>query len=494
MIVLVPMAGKSPHFSADDYAYPKPLIEIVGKPMIAWAIENLDSIGPDLKFVFLVNGPEARTYSYEHIFDLTTNGRSKTIFLKGETGGALCTCLMAIDEVDPSEPMIIANYDQIIDADMAGLIRRLEMEKADAGVVTFESVHPRWSYVALEDGIVTRASEKEVISKNAIAGIYYYRTAATFFEAAQKALRHGAASHGRYYVSASLNEVILDGGRVLPVPIAKTAYHSFYAPRNIESFELSMDARQKASQERQLNIIIPAAGEGSRFAEAGYPVPKPFIDVAGEMMIQRVLNNLPISGSQPTLNLRREHMKALPQAVETLVSRGVGIVPVDALTEGTACTVLLAREHFDNDQPLLIANSDQLVDADLAPFIADCLKRGLDGSILVFRDDTRNPKWSFAQTDSIGRVVRVAEKVPISDLATVGIYLFRRGRDFVSAAADMIANNDRVNGEFYTCPVYNYMIRSGLNIGVYEIPQSAMHGIGTPPDLDAYLDLIGAPR
>ncbi len=180
------------------------------------------------------------------------------------------------------------------------------------------------------------------------------------------------------------------------------------------------------------------------------------------------------------------------QAVEKLLSRGVEIVPVEALTEGTACTVLLAREHFDSDQPLLIANSDQLVDVDLNLFVADCLKRGLDGSILVFRDETRNPKWSFAQTDTIGRVVRVAEKVPISDLATVGIYLFRRGRDFVSAAADMIANNDRVNGEFYTCPVYNYMIRSGFNVGVYEIPQSAMHGIGTPQDLGAYLDQIGA--
>ena len=128
---------------------------------------------------------------------------------------------------------------------------------------------------------MTRASEKEVISKNAIAGIHYYRTAATFFEAAQKALRHGAASHGRYYVSASLNEVILDGGRVLPVPIAKTAYHSFYDPREHRELRaLHGCAAKKASQERQLNIIIPAAGEGSRFAEAGYPVPKPFIDVA----------------------------------------------------------------------------------------------------------------------------------------------------------------------------------------------------------------------
>ena len=197
------------------------------------------------------------------------------------------------------------------------------------------------------------------------------------------------------------------------------------------------------------------------------------------MMIQRVLNNLPIAGSQPTLILRREHMKALPQAVQVLASRGVGIVPVEALTEGTACTVLLAREHFDNDQPLLIANLRPIGRRRLGAFVADCLKRGLDGSILVFRDDTRNPKWSFAQTDPIGRAMGRGKGSDFQ-LGDGGDLLVRRGRDFVSAAADMIANNDRVNGEFYTCPVYNYMIRSGLNIGVYEIPQSAMH-IGTPP-------------
>ncbi len=118
---------------------------------------------------------------------------------------------------------------------------------------------------------------------------------------------------------------------------------------------------------------------------------------------------------------------------------------------------------------------------------ARAFDRGLDGSILVFRDDDRDPKWSFAEVDAGGIVVRVAEKQPISDLATVGIYLFRRGRDFVAAAADMIANNDRVNGEFYTCPVYNYAIRAGARVGVWEIPQTAMHGLGTPDDLDAFI-------
>ena len=132
---------------------------------------------------------------------------------------------------------------------------------------------------------------------------------------------------------------------------------------------------------------------------------------------------------------------------------------------------------------LLIANSDQLVDFDLCDFVNDLVRRNLDGSILVFKDDTRNPKWSFAKTRSNGLVAEVAEKKPISNLATVGIYLFRTGRIFVSGAIEMIVANERVNNEFYTCPVYNYLIRSGLKIGVYEVLSEQMSGLGTPADL-----------
>ena len=179
--------------------------------------------------------------------------------------------------------------------------------------------------------------------------------------------------------------------------------------------------------------------------------------------------------------------------MQSFEKSGVSILPVKQLTEGTACTVLLARKTFDNDNPLMVANSDQLVDFEVADYLQDCRDRGLDGSILVFRDPARDPKWSFARLDDEGLVQEVAEKKAISDLATVGIYLFARGRDFISAAADMIANNDRVNGEFYTCPIYNYMIANGARIGVYEVPMDAMSGLGTPDDLTNFLRRRGMP-
>ena len=149
--------------------------------------------------------------------------------------------------------------------------------------------------------------------------------------------------------------------------------------------------------------------------------------------------------------------------------------------------MLFARRYINNDDPLLIANSDQLVDISMQSFIDDCFSRKLDGSILCFKDPELNPKWSFAKTNEEGLVTEVQEKKAISEFATVGIYLFSKGKSFVDGAVDMIINNDRVNNEFYTCPVYNYAIEKGAKIGIYNINPSEMHGLGTPEDLTVFL-------
>jgi dTDP-glucose pyrophosphorylase len=160
------------------------------------------------------------------------------------------------------------------------------------------------------------------------------------------------------------------------------------------------------------------------------------------------------------------------------------------LTEGTACTVLFARKYINSDEPLLVANSDQIVDISIQEFVDDSLRRKIDGSILTFTDHELNPKWSFAKVDGDGYVIEVREKKPISDFATVGIYLFSKGNEFVNAAIDMIVNNDRVNNEFYTGPVYNYCISNGQSIGIYNMEFQQMHGIGIPEDLNKYLQVI----
>lgn len=240
-----------------------------------------------------------------------------------------------------------------------------------------------------------------------------------------------------------------------------------------------------------INIVIPMAGQGSRFAKAGYEKPKPFIDVAGKPMIVRVLENLSYPDARYILIARKEHIEKERELVTQIEKEFNAVfIPIDKLTEGTACTVLYARKYINNNEPLLIANSDQIVDMNIADFIDDCIKRNLDGSILTFIDKYSDPKWSFAKLDENALVTEVKEKVVISEYATVGIYLYSRGKDFVDSAIDMIIENDRVNNEFYTCPTYNYAIQNGSKIGIYNIEFEQMHGIGTPEDMNTYLSFV----
>lgn len=239
----------------------------------------------------------------------------------------------------------------------------------------------------------------------------------------------------------------------------------------------------------KINILIPMAGLGSRFSQAGFSKPKPFIDVHGMPMIERVMNNINIPNAHYILVAQESHLSTESEYIISLKKNfNITVVPVNGLTEGTACTILFAR-HLINDQtPLLIANSDQIVDISLAKFVEDCDLRSFDGSILCFEDLEKNPKWSFARiNETNGLVCEVKEKVPISTLATVGIYYFKMGSDFVDNAITMIIKNDRVNGEFYTCPVYNYLIERGKKITSFIIRQNEMHGLGTPEDLSIYL-------
>jgi NDP-sugar pyrophosphorylase family protein len=240
-----------------------------------------------------------------------------------------------------------------------------------------------------------------------------------------------------------------------------------------------------------MNIVIPMAGEGSRFVACGFEKPKPFIDVLGKPMIVHVIENLNYPDANFILIGRKSHIKKEVELIKEIKSKyNVTFIEIDKLTEGTACTILFGNKLINNNDSLLIANSDQIVDIDITDFITDCLSRNLDGSILTFKDEKLNPKWSFAKTDNNGLVTEVQEKKPISDTATVGIYFFSKGKYFVQSALEMIINNDRVNNEFYTCPVYNYMIKNKQKIGIYNIPIEKMHGIGTPEDLNAYINIL----
>lgn len=237
-----------------------------------------------------------------------------------------------------------------------------------------------------------------------------------------------------------------------------------------------------------LNIVIPMAGRGSRFSDAGYTDPKPLIPVHGKPMIQVVVENLmPAVDHRFIFICQSSHIRdyGLEEKL-TALADNVEIIGIDHITEGQASTVLLAEHLIDNDDPVMTANSDQYIDIDINDYLRFMDDGGYDGLVMTMKAD--DPKWSFVREEN-GLVVETAEKRVISSDATVGVYNFRRGRDLVAATRAMIRDNARVNGEFYICPAYNYMIRDGLRIGHYSIGSEAggMYGLGIPADLDLFL-------
>jgi len=235
---------------------------------------------------------------------------------------------------------------------------------------------------------------------------------------------------------------------------------------------------------KKLNILIPMAGAGSRFEQAGYTFPKPLIEVRGKPMIQVVIENLNLDANYIFVVQKSHREKYNLDSLLSLIAPNCKIVEVDSITEGAACTALLAQEYIDNNEPLFFANSDQFVEWCSAEFMYKMQETDADGGIVTFT--STHPKWSFAKIDDCGRVTQVAEKNPISDIATVGFYYWKHGSDFVKYAKSMIEKNIRFNNEFYVCPVFNEAIKDNKHI--YTVTASGMWGLGTPEDLNYYLE------
>ena len=233
-----------------------------------------------------------------------------------------------------------------------------------------------------------------------------------------------------------------------------------------------------------MQILIPMSGAGKRFAEVGYDKPKPLIEFFGKPMVEHVLENLGLH-NEFILCVQRAHYDANPALFDRLREQAADLklVFVEQLTQGAAETCLLAREHIKLDEPLFIANCDQMMVWDQDHFEEWFAAERLDGCMFTFFKDTT--AYSYVAVDQNGIAWRTAEKQVISTHATTGIYVWARGSDFIWAAEKMIADNVRVNNEFYVCPVYNWNIARGDRIGIY--PPQEHWPIGTPEDLDIYI-------
>jgi len=239
--------------------------------------------------------------------------------------------------------------------------------------------------------------------------------------------------------------------------------------------------------DKKLNVLVPMAGAGTRFSAAGYTFPKPLIDVMGKPMIQVVIENLNIEANYIYLVQREHYEKYNLKHMLNLITPGCHIVQVEGITQGAACTTLLARQLIDNDNKLLIVNSDQYIEWNSNQIMYAFSSDHIDGGIVTF--ENTHPKWSYVALNETGFVTQVAEKKVISNKATVGMYYWKHGSDYVKYADQMIRKDIRVNNEFYVAPVYNEAIESGAKIRIKDIDR--MWGLGTPEDLNYFVDHHG---
>jgi len=272
------------------------------------------------------------------------------------------------------------------------------------------------------------------------------------------------------------------GARLMPIKSLEDVTYKNIT-NFIENKKIELSDKIDSWDDDELNIVIPMAGEGSRFTKAGYTFPKPMIEIHQKPMIQLIVESLGLKGNFIFI-VRQEHLdKYNLKSLLNIIAPNCKIIVIDKLTEGAACTVLLAKKYIDNDKPLIIANSDQFIEWNPSETMYNFSTKKIDGGILTF--DTLHPKWSYAKVDKNNLVTEVAEKKVISNHGTVGVYYWKKGQDFVKYAEQMIDKDIRVNNEFYVCPVFNEAIVDKKVIKIHNV--DSMWGLGTPEDLDYYL-------
>lgn len=237
MKVLIPIAGKSSFFDDKNSPFSKPLVEIKGRSMIQHVIENLSTINDEFEFVFIVNSEDCKKFHLHNILKLLSENCS-IIKVNENTKGALCSILLGIKHINNTDELIICNGDQIIDCDFNEILNSFREKKSDVGLITFNSVHPRWSYVRFDDDLnVVETAEKRPLSKNAIAGFYYFKEGVEFVKGAMKSIQKNTDINGLYYIAPSVNQLILENKKIVAYEIVSEKYQSFYSPKKIREYE-----------------------------------------------------------------------------------------------------------------------------------------------------------------------------------------------------------------------------------------------------------------
>jgi len=506
MKIVIPMAGSGKRFREQGYNLPKPLIEVDGKPIIQHIVENFPG---ESDFIFICNHKDLEETKIKEILEKTSPG-CKIVSIEPHKKGPVYTTKFAFDEINDKESVIVNYCDFSWYWDYQDFKKTISENKCDAAVTAYKDFHPHLLEVGLyasmrvdEQNWMLECREKHSFTESKMdsfqqSGTFYFSKGSILKKHFNKVMELDKNVNGEYYISDVTQSVKEDDNSVFVYPI--DYFCQWGTPQDLEeynywsdTFKLKTKKSESTDSLKDLQILIPMAGEGSRFKTEGYSLAKPLISVSGKSMIVQATNDLPKADSYCFL-CRKEHIEEdkIDKTLQDVFDNST-IITVEKLTEGQASTCLLAEDSIDLEKPLLIGACDNGMIYEVEEFINQATSQDVDSLIFTFRNNStvkRNPKmYGWVKTEQKDIAVNVSCKIPISDNpikdhAVVGSFYFKKAKHFFEGVKQMITKNIRVNGEFYVDTVMNELIENGLSVKAFEIDKYICWG--TPNDLKTY--------
>lgn len=509
MKIIIPMSGRGRRFQRAGYTLPKPLIPVEGRPIIQHVVERF---APDDTFIFICNREQLDQFPLETTLCTIAPG-CEIISIEPHHLGPVHAVLQVKELLRPDEPYVVNYCDFSWRWDYAHFRRTMAQVACDGSVVTYTGFHPsllngnRYAGVRAQgDQWAAEIREKHSFTTDPMAshhstGTYYFRRGEFLLQCFEQLVEAQAHVLGEYYVSSAMQQLIERQHRVACYEVPY--FLQWGTPEDLEEYQYwsryfrrSPDARPVAVMDAEIpqrTHLVPLAGEGQRFRDAGYVPPKPLVPVAGEPMILAAAKSLG-PATQWVFVCRREHCDQHPLAEQLRRAHpDCAIIMVDATTAGQASTCYLAEGHLPDERPLLIGACDHGLVWDAARFAALCADPSVDAVIWTFRNHRavqRHPHmYGWVHTDADGRATGISCKRPISetpmrDHAIVGTFYFRRADLFKAAYRDLIAGERRIHNEWYLDMLMQTLIEQGRRVQVFEVETYLCWG--TPTDLQVY--------
>ena len=511
MRVVIPMAGTSDRFRKEGFNVPKPLIHIEGKPMIEHIINMFSD---EDNFIFICNIENLQKTNMEEVIKkIKPSGKIIGIDLKklGPVWGVL-EALKKEDFLRVDESVIVNYCDFGWDWNYEDFKKTVKEKNCDGCVTAYKGFHPHLLGSGLYASMrvdnknwMLECREKHNFTENKMdsfqqAGTFYFSNGAMLKKYFTEVVKRKLTVNGEYYVSVATQLMKENNLKVYVYPLEH--FLQWGTPQDLEEYiywsnifkpKIDKLSRYDEKVSKDLTLLVPMAGEGLRFKREGYKLPKPLVDISGKPMVVRAVNDLPQANKHIFL-CNKDHIEQY-KIDKTLKDNypNTKIVKVDKLTEGQACTCLLAEEDVDMNKPLLISACDNGILSDMNKFINLVSNPKIDALIITFRNNyivKRNPKaYGWVKIDKNEKVVKVSCKMsisnnPLNDHAIVGSFYFKKAKYFFEGAKQMIKKNIRVNNEFYVDSVMNELIKNGLNIKIFEVDKYICWG--SPSDLKTY--------